>query len=290
MEHHQNNFDDFSLIVTKNQKWVAILPANVSGNVVHSHQYLTYGGLVFKDDVKQIEVVEILKIILIFLEKNALEKLVLKIIPAIYHKKPSDDLEYALWLAKATLVGRDCLKVLDLQKKITISKTRLEAIRRGKKNSLTIQEEPNFGSFWSKVLTPNMQNRHNVNPIHSLLQIEYLQRTFTQNIRHFNVYLDSEVVAGSTIFVTDNVVHPQHISALENRNALGSIDFLYHHLIANVFKNHKYFDFGSSNNHDGSKIDQNLIFWKESYGTSTVKQDFYEIGTANHKFLNNYLL
>jgi hypothetical protein len=117
MEHHQNNFDDFSLIVTKNQKWVAILPANVSGNVVHSHQYLTYGGLVFKDDVKQIEVVEILKIILIFLEKNALEKLVLKIIPAIYHKKPSDDLEYALWLAKATLVGRDCLKVMDLQKK-----------------------------------------------------------------------------------------------------------------------------------------------------------------------------
>ena len=290
MEHHQHKFDDFSLVITKNQKWVAILPANIDTNVVHSHQFLTYGGLVFKDGLKQIEVIEILKSILIFLENLNVQKLILKIIPTVYHKKPADDVEYALWLVKAELVARDCLKVLDLTQKISISKTRLEAIRRGKKNNLTIREEINFEPFWTNVLIPNMQNRHATNPIHSLSQIQYLQSNFPKNIRHFNVYLRDEVVAGTTVFVTDNVVHPQHISALENRSKLGSIDFLYHHLITNVFKNHRYFDFGSSNNDDGSKIDENLIFWKETYGTSTVKQDFYEIETKNHTFLNDYLL
>ena len=290
MEHHDAKFTDFSLVIQTGQRWQAVLPANIVDDVLHSHQFLTYGGLVFGDGLKQIEVIEILKAILIFLENLNIKTLIFKLIPIIYHKKPADDLSYALWLANAHLIGRDSLKVVDLRQDFKISKTRQEGIRRGQKNELKIVEEALFEPFWNQVLAPNMLRRHGTKPIHSAAEIQDLQVKFPANIRHFNVYLKNQIVAGTTVFVCDNVVHPQHISALENRTELGSIDFLYHYLITNVFAAFHYFDFGCSNLSFGKKLDKDLIFWKETYGASTVVQDFYEIQTKNHIFLNDYLI
>ena len=290
MAHHDAKFTDFSLVIQTGQRWQAVLPANIVDDVLHSHQFLTYGGLVFGDGLKQIEVIEILKAILIFLENLNIKTLIFKLIPIIYHKKPADDLSYALWLANAQLIGRDSLKVVDLRQDFKISKTRQEGIRRGQKNELKIVEEALFEPFWNQVLAPNMLRRHGTKPIHSAAEIQDLQVKFPANIRHFNVYLKNQIVAGTTVFVCDNVVHPQHISALENRTELGSIDFLYHYLITNVFAAFHYFDFGCSNLSFGKKLDKDLIFWKETYGASTVVQDCYEIQTKNHIFLNDYLI
>lgn len=52
MEYHKDRFEDFSLIVVDDEKWVAVLPANVIGNQIFSHQGLTYGGLVYTEKVK----------------------------------------------------------------------------------------------------------------------------------------------------------------------------------------------------------------------------------------------
>ena len=42
MEYHSNRFQDYSLIVIENQKWVAILPANIVENTLNSHQGLSF--------------------------------------------------------------------------------------------------------------------------------------------------------------------------------------------------------------------------------------------------------
>jgi hypothetical protein len=104
MEYHENPFQDYSLIVLDQEKWVAILPANRNGNVVFSHQGLTYGGLVFSEKIKLRSVIEIFKSILSFLNQNKIEKLQLKLIPGIYCNKPAEELNYALFLAEAQLV------------------------------------------------------------------------------------------------------------------------------------------------------------------------------------------
>ncbi|HSN49149.1 MAG TPA: hypothetical protein VLR29_10340, partial [Flavobacterium sp.] len=139
MEYHSDRFKDYSLIVLNGEKWVAVLPANVVGNVVFSHLGLTYGGLVYNEKVKLSSIIEILKSILLFLNDNHIEKLQIKLIPSIYHQKPAEELNYALFLAKAELIRRDSLAVLDLTKSFTISKTRKECIRRGIKNNLVIK-------------------------------------------------------------------------------------------------------------------------------------------------------
>ena len=290
MEYHSDRFQDFSLIVLDGEKWLGVLPANIVGNQVFSHQGLTYGGLVYNEKVKLASVIEIFRSILLFLNGNKMEKLQLKLIPSIYHIKPAEELNYALFLTEAQLIRRDSMAVLDLSKPYTISKTRKECIRRGIKNNLVIKEELDFKLFWEEVLEPNLDKKYKAKPVHSIAEIEMLQRKFPNNIRHFNVYQDDKIVAGTTIFVSENVAHPQYVSGMGNKNELGSLDFLYHHLITSVFMGKRFFDFGISNEDQGKKLNEGLVFWKESFGASIIVHDFYEVKTSNYGLLDTVLI
>jgi hypothetical protein len=290
MEYHKNRFRDYSLIVLDEEKWVAVLPANVVDNEVFSHQGLTYGGLVYNEKVKLASVIEIFKSLLLFLNDNKIVKLQLKLIPSIYHQKPAEELNYALFLAEAQLIRRDSMAVLDLSKPYTITKTRKECIRRGIKNNLIIKEELNFKLFWDEVLEPNLNKKYQAKPVHTIAEIEMLQRKFSNNIRHFNVYQDDKIVAGTTVFISENVAHPQYISGMGNKNELGSLDFLYHYLITSVFKEKRFFDFGISNEEQGKKLNEGLVFWKESFGASIIVHDFYEVKTSNYGLLDTVLI
>jgi hypothetical protein len=290
MEYHSDRFQDFSLIVLDGEKWLGVLPANIVGNQVFSHQGLTYGGLVYNEKVKLASVIEIFRSILLFLNDNKMEKLQLKLIPSIYHIKPAEELNYALFLTEAQLIRRDSMAVLDLSKPYTISKTRKECIRRGMKNNLVIKEELDFKLFWEEVLEPNLDKKYQAKPVHSIAEIEMLQRKFPNNIRHFNVYQDDKIVAGTTIFVSENVAHPQYVSGMGNKNELGSLDFLYHHLITSVFMGKRFFDFGISNEDQGKKLNEGLVFWKESFGASIIVHDFYEVKTSNYGLLDTVLI
>jgi hypothetical protein len=277
MEYHSDRFEDYSLIVLDGEKWVAILPANRVGNDVHSHQGLTYGGLVYKEQTKLATVIEIFQVILLFLKENKIEKLLIKTIPSIYHIKPAEELQYALFLANAKLIRRDTLSVIDLSQKNKIARGRLEGVQKGIKKKLKIIEVTIFDDFWNKILIPNLQDKYDVKPVHSLDEITSLKLLFPNNIRQFNVYDGDVIVAGTTIFESQNVVHAQYISGNESKSENGSLDFLYHHLITNVFKNKKFFDFGISNEEQGKILNNGLCFWKESFGASTIVHDFYEV-------------
>ncbi len=290
MEYHSDRFADFSLIVLDGEKWVAVLPANRVGDTVFSHQGLTYGGLLFGEKSKLLLTIEIFKKVLIFLNENKIKSLNIKLIPAIYHKKPTEELSYVLFLANAKLTRRDALSVLDLNTKIKITSGRNEGVKKAKNSGLIIKEEANFESFWNSILIPNLLKKHLTKPIHSVEEITKLRQLFPDNIRQFNVYQNDKIVAGTTIFETHRVAHAQYISGDESKSENGSLDYLYHELITNTFKDKKYFDFGTSNENQGRKLNSGLNFWKESFGASTIVQDFYEVETANIHLLNDVLI
>ena len=74
------------------------------------------------------------------------------------------------------------------------------------------------------------------------------------------------------------------------KNSLGSLDFLFHKLIKEIYVNHKYFDFGNSHENGGMQINQGLNYWKEGFGARSLTHDFYEIETSNFKKLDNILI
>ena len=47
MDYHSDRFIDYSLMVYKNDKVIALLPANRVDDTLYSHQGLTYGGLIY---------------------------------------------------------------------------------------------------------------------------------------------------------------------------------------------------------------------------------------------------
>jgi len=290
MEYHADRFDDCSLIIFEEGKPVALLPAHKAGNIVYSHWGLTYGGLILSNKTKLTDVIKITGQILQYLCEGGVRLLKIKAIPHIYHKIPAEELEYALFLANAKVVRRDSLFVIENKSALQFTKTRREAINRGVKNNLEIIEEPAFDLFWDEILIPNLHAKHHASPVHTAAEIIALHKKFPDDIRHFNVYHNKKIVGGTTVFITDTVAHPQYISGNEDKNMLGSLDYLYAHLITNVFQDKKYFDFGISNEEQGRKLNGGLAFWKESFGARTMVHDFYEVETANFNLLDNVLL
>ncbi len=290
MEYHADRFEDHSLLVFEREKLLALLPANRVGKELHSHDGLTYGGLVYGSKIKLAQVIKMLQAVLKYLHDTGFDKLYMKLVPLIYHKQPAQEQDYALFLTGAHLVRKDSLCVYGLDLKPKFSKDRNQSIRRGSAHGLKISEDNDFESFWSNILIPNMQQKHDTAPVHSLEEIISLHEKFPENIRQFNVYHEDKIVAGTTIFVTDTVAHPQYISGNADKNKLGSLDYLYQYLINDVFCDKKYFDFGPSNLQQGKRLNTSLMFWKESFGARTVVQDFYEVETKNYKRLDDVLI
>lgn len=290
MDYHNDRFTDFSFMVFRKNKLIGLFPANVSGNEVYSHQGLTYGGVILNHEVKLVQVIQLFKAILSFLHENNIKKLYLKLIPPIYHKAPAHELEYALFLCDAKLTRRDTMSVYDPVTVSSFSNSRKEGIKRGIKNKLEIKEETDFTLFWKEILIPNLQKKYNSTPVHTIEEITLLQKRFPENIRHFNVYHENKIVAGTTVFVSDLVAHSQYISSKDDKNQLGSLDYLYNYLITDIFKNKKYFDFGTSNECNGRNLNEGLVFWKEGFGARTFVHDFYEVETFNFNKLENVLI
>nr|WP_294926788.1 GNAT family N-acetyltransferase [uncultured Flavobacterium sp.] len=289
IEYHKDRFEDYSLMIFEGEKLVAVLPANKSGEMLYSHQGLTYGGLVYNDKIKLASVIQIFKSILFFLIGNDIQKLQLKLIPSIYHQKPADELNYILFLLEAQLIKRDTLAVIDLSKSYSLSKIRKRGVKTGINNGLVIKEVNDFADFWNEILIPNLAQKHQAKPVHDLEEITRLKALFPEKIHQFNIYENEIIVAGTTIFESSMVAHSQYISGKEDKNELGGLDLLFYKLISEVFKKKRFFDFGISNENQGRKLNEGLSYWKESFGANTIVHDFYEVETSNYNILDTVL-
>jgi hypothetical protein len=291
MEYHQERFEDYSLLIFDVKNHLkAILPANKVGDLLYSHQGLTYGGLILNQTSKLQDVIEMVYSLLKFLNENNITTIHLKQLPSVYLESPSDEMDYLSFILNAKLTRRDSLSVINLETDFEFSSSRAEGIKRGVDFGLEFKEEHDFTSFWNEILIPNLAQKHQAKPVHSLEEITYLKSKFPNNIRQFNVYKGGKIIAGTTVFESDFVAHSQYISADESKNTTGSLDFLHNRLITYTFRNKKYFDFGISNENQGRNINQGLLFWKEGFGSRTIVQNFYEIETKNYPLLENVLI
>ena len=290
MDYHSDRFNDYSLLMFKDSELVALFPSNSDGKNIYSHQGLTYGGILVKNDIKFTQYLELFDSILKYYFEKSFKRLYIKQIPSIYNSNFNDELDYLAFITEAKTFRRDIISVIDTQNNLNISRDRLQGYKRGVKNNLEIKKTDDLEEFWNKILIPTLSKKHLVNPVHSLDEIQQLKNSFSNNIKQFNVYYEGKIVAGTTIFQTKNVIHVQYIGSNMEKNSLGSLDFLFYNLINNIFSQHKYFDFGTSDEQEGKKINNGLIYWKEGYGARSLVQDFYEIEISNFDKLNNLII
>ena len=277
MEYHSGRFEDFSLLIFENEILKAVLPANIVENQVFSHQGLTYGGLVLKESEITQDVESIFESILIFLKSNDIIDFVIKPIISIYSRYPSFEIDYFLIQKGGALFRKDLNLAIAFSKPLKISKSKLKHFRKDNKNELLIKKENQFESFWNKVLIPRLNEKHNVNPVHSLEEIQYLAEKFPNNIHQFNVYMDDEILAGITIFESHNVVKSQYGATTERGEKYRALDFLFINLIYEFKDKFAYFDMGIVNENQGKTVNYGLLKQKEELGCSVFIQDHYKI-------------
>lgn len=290
MEYHSDRFTDYSLLVYKGEKLVALLPANADGNDLYSHQGLTYGGILLSRKQKLQDVIAITQELLKYVQQQGFTSLYLKQLPTFYAVMPSDEFEYIAQLLSASCYRTDTASVIDYRNTLSIQSNRMEGVKKAERAGLVIKEEVRFDNFWNELLVPNLKQKHQSQPTHTLEEIKKLQAFFPENIRQFNVYHNTTIVGGATIFETKTTAHVQYISAGENKQELGTLDFLFYELIEQTFAHKDYFDFGISNEEGGTKLNRGLSYWKECFGARTHVHKFYKVAVQNHSLLKNVLI
>ena len=274
MDYHADRFTDYSLLFYLDDKLVALLPANVQGDILFSHGGLTYGGLVTTDKLKTVDALDVFTYLRKHLLLEGFERVIYKPCPWIYHSLPSEEDLYALFRFGARLAGRDVATVVDLHNMLPMSTLRRRQAKKALDNGVTISRENGFGKFW-KVLDDNLMQRYGVHPVHTLDEISLLASRFP-DIELYEAHLGGETIGGVVLYVCGKVAHVQYISANELGKEIGAIDLIFSRIIDVVKPRCRYLDFGKSTEQFGYFLNKGLIFQKEGFGGRAVCYDTYE--------------
>ena len=277
MEYHADRFNDYSLLVLDDkEKIISLLPANIKDKTLYSHEGLTFGSFIVDDKMKTETMLEVFKMLKIFLKESGIEKLIYKCVPCIYHIKPSEEDRYALFRNDAKLIRRDVSSTVDLTEEVRYSKGRKWTINKAKKENIEVICSEDYDIFWH-LLSSVLESNHEAKPVHSLEEIKSLVKKFPKNIKLFLAKKEDMVVSGALIYENENIVHTQYLANSELGRETGALDLLINYLIKEMYKDKKYFDFGISNEDNGQYLNTGLIAQKEGFGARAVVHDFYEL-------------
>ncbi len=276
MDYHADRFDDNSFMFYHKGKLKAVLPANVAGDTLYSHQGLTYGGLLLDKKATVEDVLECFDSLNSWLRENGISKVVYKALPWIYQQYPSEEDLYALtWKCKAQLISRDISSSIVIDNKLKFAESRKSGIRKALSLNIEVGESNDVDGFWH-VLEDNLGNRYNAKPVHTASEMKLLMSRFPNNIKLYVAKMNGEIVGGTLIYVTPQVVHTQYISASVEGKKHGALDLLFDYIINKVYANCRYFDFGKSTEQGGAYLNEPLIFQKEGFGGRGVCYDWYQ--------------
>lgn len=278
MEYHSDRFKDQSLVFKNDMGRIcALFPANAAGDVVSSHDGLTYGGLVTGWKHSGCDTLGMMSMLASELRERGFKRLIYKTIPHIYHRFPAEEDLYALFRLGAELKVRNMSTVIDLASSFQSSRLLKRAVKRQVRWGIEVEEVENVDPFWDIVVTDRWE-RHRVSPVHTKDEINYLKSKFPDNIRVFVVKLDDgEVLGGAVIYLDRGVIHLQYAACTPKGKSMYATDVLYRDLIFNRLRGNRYFDFGISNENQGLYLNDGMVHHKEEFGGRSIVYDIYEL-------------
>lgn len=274
MDYHAERFSDCSFMILRKGKVAGVLPGNSTGKIFHSHQGLTYGGLVSGTGMLLRDVIEAFRQINEILVERGLTNVIYKPMPYIYHKQPAQEDIYVLFRLGARKIACNISSAIFQSERFRFNESRKSGVRKAQKAGLIVEKSQRLECFW-KILEENLKEQYNLNPVHSIDEISRLARIFPDNIQLFVTLKNDELLAGTLLFVMNRVVHVQYIAANMAGKNTGALDLLFHTLIEQTYSDKACFDFGHSNENQGRKLNENLVFQKEGFGGRGVVYEAY---------------
>ena len=276
MDYHSDRFTDNSLLIYKGRKLSALLAANLTPDgILHSHQGLTYGGLLLP--MKHIDAADVLDMfssIMQYCKSEDIRGIDYKPLPFIYSALPSQEDLYALFRCGATLTETNLSSTIEIGKSTGLNTLQRRHLRKASRIPCEINEVTDIDEFW-QLLNRCLNDRHNVSPVHSAAELRLLCSRFPENIKIHGLWHGGELQAGVCMFLSGRVAHCQYIATSPTAREQNLLTVLFDALIRHYGKTHDYFDFGISNENSGKYLNRGLLRQKFSYGATGVAYQRY---------------
>lgn len=282
LAYHADRFQDVSLLI-KDEKdnivglFLAALDPSDSSRVV-SHPGITYGGLLHQGNLRGEKMIDSWKLIKQYYASQGLKQLIYKAIPFIYFQTPAFDDLYALFRLGAVRYRCDLSCAIDLEHRLQPSRRRQRGLKKAQQKNVVIKENFEFISFFWGILTENLIEKHNLNPVHRIQEILHLQALFPTNIKLIVALVQDKVEAGVILFDTPNVSHAQYIGSSIVGHEVSALEAIFEFCISKSSEQKKrYFNFGISTEQEGQHLNHGLYQFKSEFGGGGIIQEFYQL-------------
>ena len=288
MEYHSPRFEDHSLLAYRKGKLRAILPANIIGDTLYSHQGLTYGGWVYSSHgLDTTEIYLLWRAWLDYCRERGIRKIIYKPLPYIYFRRPSEEDRYMLFLSGAEKRACSVSSAIDLADNPgfnTLQKRHLKETAGIFYGHLITAPARGYVEEFHSLLQTCLQERHSTLPVHTYEELQMLMDRFPDRIKIWGAYAEDEpgMLGGVCVYLTERCVHCQYIATSARGRELNILSPLFSEMIERyAAEGYRFFDFGISNEEGGRYLNPGLNRQKTSYGASGVAYETYRISVSD---------
>lgn len=276
MEYHSDRFIDNSILFYQEDTLVAILPMTIKENCLYSHGGLTFGGFITNKKMKQHKMLDCFYALQKYIKSNNIKSLIYKSIPYIYQLQPAEEDIYSLYNIGAKISKIEAATLVNLRNPLKMPKGRSAQVKRAKREGVIVEESTEFNSF-IELENKILADYHNSKAVHTGKELLFLHNNFPENIKLYVGKYKNEVIAGSVVFIYDNVVHTQYLAANDIARKIGALDYVVATMMDKYRESKLWFDFGKSTEEDGKLLNEGLIAQKEGFGGRTFVYTTWEL-------------
>ena len=287
LEYHGDRFEDHSLMFfDKKNNLIAVFPAGKQNRddeiILRSHPGSSYGGVVMDNSLGVSNTKEIVDAIECYGNTNGFNSIELRTSPRVFHKYPSEEIDYILWYNGFEIAHIELSDAVMLYPKTEVEVLGMfkddtsRSISKARKAGVVVTLSNSFEDYW-RILTKNLSLRHRANPTHTLEEIKKIDCILPGAIRLYCAYYNDEVIAGTLVFCCNsNAYHTFYIAQDYEYQNLRPLNVLFHDVLLYLREEGiKYLNFGISTEYGGTAMNEGLFRFKEGFGARGVVRRYY---------------
>tara|TARA_R110000868_G_scaffold5466_19_gene32953 strand:- start:172 stop:1035 length:864 start_codon:yes stop_codon:yes gene_type:complete len=262
-----NDYEDASVLIYKDRLLIAVLPASKENNVIYSHNKATFGGLVYNNNTRGNDIVDIFK----ELKQYYNLPIIYRAVPKEFHKIELSDDIWALHTLKAERIACELSPHIKKQSLFNYTTTTLENYSINRINRL----DYSILDVWKNIVIPNYAKLDLI-PVHSGKDIGDLYRLFPNNIDGYYLSYKNKMISALVLFEFNNCAHVQYSASNSKGRALKGLDMLHRYYIKHILKANKIYNFGKCTEQNGNVLNEGLYNYKNKFNTGSLVYESYE--------------
>ena len=275
LQYHQERFEDRSVMFFDNSNvLIGLFPANEANKGIISHGGSSYGGLIVGQNNTLDLAFKMFELLVNHFSKA--EYIQFRNSVHIFKSYSSDEVTNAAEAVGFKKAYSEQSSYIEFGQNYVISKNRQEKISRSKKKLTFIADDKSTEEFY-KLLSTNLDIKHQSVPTHNLKEIQDLIQRFPNKFTIYAAYYGDIMVAGIWLFeLTPCNYHTFYLCQDYNFKKYYSLSGLIGFLMTGLKnKQAKCLSFGISTEKNGEELNEGLYSFKKSFGAEKIQRETY---------------